>query len=191
MLTNYSEALNATNTGNCSINITDCCGACGNSTSGMLLHDIIDYDAFAYIIVVLSFYALSMVLLMIKYVRREEEDISLDYYYTEFVKREQFQNPLFKNKVALQNATSSGLIEKALQVWNGEDSKLRVYQCMTEDLNEEQIKSQADSKRISSVLYDLESESCESSVMRVDSTGNEDDLVSETSADRNLLETIV
>ncbi|KAK6188898.1 hypothetical protein SNE40_004980 [Patella caerulea] len=61
-----------------------------------------EFDAFLYIICVLSFYALSMVLLMIKYIRREEAEMSLDYYYTEFVKRDRFQCAQFQNKTALQ-----------------------------------------------------------------------------------------
>jgi hypothetical protein len=51
-----------------------------------------DFDAFLYIIIVLVFYAISMVLLMVKYIRREERDAALDFYYVEFVKREKFHS---------------------------------------------------------------------------------------------------
>ena len=71
-------------------------------------------NAFWYIIIVLSFYAISMVLLMIKYIRREEEEVSLDHYYAEFVKREQFQSATIKNKLALQRDRHN--ISKALKV---------------------------------------------------------------------------
>lgn len=57
-----------------------------------------DFDAFLYIIFVLSFYSLSMVFLMIKYIRREEEEMSLNLYYTEFVKRDDFDTPARKNR---------------------------------------------------------------------------------------------
>lgn len=70
------------------------------------------YDALLYIIVVLSFYAMSMVLLMIKYIRREEEEISLDFYYTEFVKREKFRTANFKNSLALQKVSNVDMLEK-------------------------------------------------------------------------------
>jgi hypothetical protein len=61
---------------------------CGNLT--LTNEEGWTYDAFLYIIVVLCFYALSLVLLMVKYIRREEEELSLNFYYTEFVKREAF-----------------------------------------------------------------------------------------------------
>lgn len=61
-----------------------------------------DLDAFFYIIVVLSFYAISLVLLMIKYIRREQEETSLDYYYSEYVKRTWFQTPAVQNRLALE-----------------------------------------------------------------------------------------
>lgn len=76
-------------------------------------------DAFLYIIIVLSFYAISMVLLMIKYIRREEEEMSLDYYYTEFVKREHFQQPHIKNRLALERDRQH--IDKALLAFDKRD----------------------------------------------------------------------
>ena len=56
------------------------------------------YDALLYIVVVLSFYACSMVILMIKYVRREKEEAQMAHYYSEFVAREQFKSPRFQVK---------------------------------------------------------------------------------------------
>lgn len=70
-------------------------------------------DAFFYIIVVLSFYAISIVLLMIKYIRREQEETSLDYYYTEYVKRTWFQRPDVQNRMAM--ARQGKLLEKMMQ----------------------------------------------------------------------------
>lgn len=69
---------------------------------------------FIYIIVVLCFYALSMVLLMVKYIRREEEEIFLDYYYTEFVKREQFQTATYQNKLLLEKTKRNDVVSKLL-----------------------------------------------------------------------------
>ncbi|KAK3089552.1 hypothetical protein FSP39_004547 [Pinctada imbricata] len=74
-----------------------------------------DFDAFLYIIVVLSFYATSMVLLMIKYIRREEEEISLDHYYTEFVEREHFHDIRNRNKMLVQLIAKDQRVEKMIQ----------------------------------------------------------------------------
>ena len=51
----------------------------------------VNINAFIYIVVVIGFYAISLVVLMIKYVRRENHEAHLQYYYIEFVKREQFR----------------------------------------------------------------------------------------------------
>ena len=72
------------------------------------------YDAFLYIIVVLCFYALSLVLLMVKYIRREEEELSLNFYYTEFVKREAFNTATYQNKLLLDKTTNNAIIAKVL-----------------------------------------------------------------------------
>ena len=45
-------------------------------------------NAFFYIVAVLLFYSVSIVMLMIKYIKREEQECELDFYYLEFVKRE-------------------------------------------------------------------------------------------------------
>ena len=51
-----------------------------------------EINAFMYIVVVLLFYAISMVFFMVKYIRREEEEATLEHYFTEFVKREKFSH---------------------------------------------------------------------------------------------------
>ncbi|XP_033738425.1 uncharacterized protein LOC117325984 isoform X2 [Pecten maximus] len=196
--TNYSETLptqmNNIPIENCSSsNITNRFGACRhNSTSGVL-YDVIDFDAFAYIFVVLSFYAVSMVLLMIKYIRREEEEVCLNYYYTEFVKREKFQNPVFKNKVALQNATTSGLIDKALQLLHASDEcQIGTYQCVSEDKSEE--KSPGESSDLNSSVsceLPIDISSSPPSEARVYSSEDDDDILCVPCPDDNLLETIV
>lgn len=54
-------------------------------------------DPLFYIITVLMFYAFSIIILMIKYIRRERQEAEFDNYYYEFVTREKFQTPQFKN----------------------------------------------------------------------------------------------
>lgn len=48
--------------------------------------------AFMYIVIVILFYALSIVILMVKYIRQEEDNARLEWYYDEFVKREHFRS---------------------------------------------------------------------------------------------------
>ena len=54
------------------------------------------HDALLYIVVVLLFYACSMVILMIKYVRREKEEAEMAHYYNEYVARERFKSPKYQ-----------------------------------------------------------------------------------------------
>ena len=61
-----------------------------------------DSNALMYIVVVLMFYATSMTLLMIKYIKREREEALLNYYFNEFVKRETFN----KNKFVFDKRTA-------------------------------------------------------------------------------------
>lgn len=61
-----------------------------------------DINALFYIVVVLSFYASALVLLMIKYMRGEQQDARLSYYYQEFVKRDDF-----KRRKSIFNTTST------------------------------------------------------------------------------------
>lgn len=64
--------------------------------------DKVNIEAFFYIVVVLTFYATSIVLLLIKYARNDDEEVNLKYQYSEFVKRERFQTAQYKNMMALQ-----------------------------------------------------------------------------------------
>ena len=54
-----------------------------------------NWDAFLYIVIVLVFYSFSMLYLVIQYTRREREEAVLNYYYTEYVKRERFSSRCF------------------------------------------------------------------------------------------------
>jgi hypothetical protein len=49
-------------------------------------------NAYLYILFVLTFYAFSIIVLMIKYIRREREGSKLEFYYNEFVKREWYKD---------------------------------------------------------------------------------------------------
>ena len=49
-------------------------------------------NAYMYILFVLTFYAFSIVVLMVKYIRREREGSKLEFYYNEFVKREWYKD---------------------------------------------------------------------------------------------------
>ena len=89
------------------------------------------FDAFLYIVVVLMFYSLSIVFLMIKYVRREQEEATLDYYYDEFVKREKFSGNYIPDKrtclrtQAIERATQNIKLNssvKKTEVENSEES---------------------------------------------------------------------
>ena len=52
-----------------------------------------DFDAFLYIVVVLLFYAFVIILLMVKYIRGENEEAIWDDMFVDFVKREQYLKP--------------------------------------------------------------------------------------------------
>lgn len=66
-----------------------------NTTS---LPDSNSHDALLYIITVLTFYSISIVILMVKYIRREKQEADLQQYYHEYVSREKFHSPLIDNK---------------------------------------------------------------------------------------------
>ena len=51
------------------------------------------FDAFLYIVIVLCFYAMCIVMLMVKYIKRENEEAEWDKMFTDFVKREQYIKP--------------------------------------------------------------------------------------------------
>ena len=52
-----------------------------------------DEGAFLYIVVVLCIYAICLIILLIKYVKSENREAVLNYYYQEFVKRDRFKEP--------------------------------------------------------------------------------------------------
>ena len=62
-------------------------------------------DALLYIVVVLAFYALAMIILMIKYVRRENQEAQLTYYFMEFIKRDKFSSAEYQNRQDLKAVT--------------------------------------------------------------------------------------
>ena len=64
-------------------------------------------DPLFYIITVLMFYALSIIILMVKYIRRERQEAEIDSYYFEFVTREKFQTPQFVNTQKMCNILKS------------------------------------------------------------------------------------
>ena len=53
--------------------------------------------------VVLLFYAFSIVVLMVKYIRRENKEAYLRQYFDEFVAREQFQSARARNQISMKN----------------------------------------------------------------------------------------
>ena len=76
-----------------------------NSSLGKLLNEAEELDdpnlqtrgqdnsnAWLYILFVLLFYAFSIVVLMVKYIRREREGSKLEFYYNEFVKRDWYKD---------------------------------------------------------------------------------------------------
>ena len=78
---------------------------CNRSTPTSVTSTEDDYnqpDALLYIVVVLLFYAFAMVVLMIKYIRRENQEAELSFYFTEFVKRDQFQDSRYQNKKSVE-----------------------------------------------------------------------------------------
>ena len=65
------------------------------------------HDAFLYIVVVLLFYAFSMVILMVKYIRRERQEAEMAHYYSEFVSRDRFKAPIFEIKRCMNKIMAS------------------------------------------------------------------------------------
>jgi hypothetical protein len=74
-------------------------------------------DALLYIIVVLGLYACCMVILMVKYIQRENKEARYESYFAEFVKREQFDKPRNRNKGLVRY-----FIENTLWTKNKEDA---------------------------------------------------------------------
>jgi hypothetical protein len=69
---------------------------CSNATEATTENYRTSNDALLYIVTVLLFYSLSMVILMIKYIRREREEAEIAHYYSEYVSREKFKTPKFE-----------------------------------------------------------------------------------------------
>ncbi|KAK0068648.1 hypothetical protein Bpfe_001611 [Biomphalaria pfeifferi] len=65
-------------------------------------------DALLYIVIVLMFYAFSIVVLMVKYIRREREEASLRNYYNEFVSRDKFRSAQYKNRQFMKRIFGRG-----------------------------------------------------------------------------------
>ena len=77
-------------------------------------------NALTYIVVVLFFYSVSLVILMVKYVRREKEEADLRHYYYEFVSRDRFHSPRFQNKVYMDSVLQGDAVKgKPVQEING------------------------------------------------------------------------
>lgn len=85
--TNSTSALNHTRTTTTSF---------PDAATDTLENGFKSHDALLYIVVVLLFYALSMVILMIKYIRREREEAEMANYYAEYVSREKFRTPRYE-----------------------------------------------------------------------------------------------
>lgn len=69
--------------------------ACNSSLSNL---DHSQMDAFLYIVVVISCYAICMIILMVKYIRREEEEVQLEFDFYEFITREKFHAATYQNR---------------------------------------------------------------------------------------------
>ena len=104
--------------------IANCSCSANNATATMLSDNGVGVSAFMYIVVVLSFYAVSMVLLMIKYIKREREEALFDYYYLEFVKRESFnaKAKLLDRRTAKRNILLKYLMPEEAKSDIGEDT---------------------------------------------------------------------
>ncbi|XP_076462525.1 uncharacterized protein LOC143294890 [Babylonia areolata] len=87
--------------GNGSMPLCPCPTPVTNHTRGML-SDEGSLDALLYIVVVLLFYAFSIVVLMVKYIRRENKEAYLRQYFDEFVARDQFQSARARNQICLK-----------------------------------------------------------------------------------------
>jgi hypothetical protein len=72
------------------------------STTTLKPEEEVEVQAFLYIVVVIGFYAISIVFLLIKYARRDDEEKNSKYHYSEFVNREKFQTAQYKNKIAVE-----------------------------------------------------------------------------------------
>lgn len=98
-------ALNASESGlaePCTVTVT-------SSESSTVAEDFqkTDKEALFYIITVLMFYAVSIVTLMVKYLRQEKQEAEYTNYYYEYVSRDKFQDPLYQNSLNVQRTLSA------------------------------------------------------------------------------------
>lgn len=107
---------------------------CNTKNETTLLHW--SNDPLFYIITVLMFYALSIIILMVKYIRRERQEAEYDNYYYEFVTREKFQTPQFKNTQNMSNVLKSMQYTKLTNHDNAQGEK--ESKCKLSDLNSTQ-----------------------------------------------------
>ena len=56
-----------------------------------------ELQAFMYIVIVLLFYAMCIILLMVQYITRENEDAELNRYFTAFVRRDRYNCKVLEN----------------------------------------------------------------------------------------------
>jgi len=112
---------NGTDTNNSSILLSGTTSSIVSASSPGKMGYSRDLDAFLYIIVVLSFYAISIALLMINYIRREREETILDHDYTEYVNRSWFDRPDVQNRLAMKRERQ--WIQKVLQSERFQSSK--------------------------------------------------------------------
>lgn len=116
------------------ITLTETDYQCNTRNGTTLLHW--SNDPLFYIITVLMFYALSIIILMVKYIRRERQEAEYDNYYYEFVTREKFQTPQFKNTQNMSNVLKSMQYTKLTNSDN--DQAEKESRCKTSNLNSTQ-----------------------------------------------------
>ena len=62
-----------------------------------------DESALLYIVIVLGFYAFAMVVMMVAYVRRENQEAEISNYFTEFIKRDRFETARYQNRQKIES----------------------------------------------------------------------------------------
>ena len=62
-----------------------------------------DVSALLYIVIVLGFYAFAMVVLMVAYIRRENQEAEISHYFTEYIKRDKFETARYQNLQKLES----------------------------------------------------------------------------------------
>jgi hypothetical protein len=88
---------------------------------------IVDLFFRMYILFVLTFYAFSIVVLMVKYIKREREGSKLEFYYNEFVKREWYKDKnLYDNKGRRIQYNEDGCKVKNMENLSKPEGRLRI-----------------------------------------------------------------